>query len=169
MNRFEAARSSRKTPMRHKGYPNKRKQINTRQRRRKMENYTRDNRGTFSSLVLTLKSRLETKTQQESTPKRTATHGALPSRDRQVPSPTSYTQQPPTRKRNTKQDAHATTTHPHPSQPPLPHLPVTSWNGLVEISCPAAATPMMHDSPHPRCAASRAARMTPVFPVASNV
>lgn len=56
-----------------------------------------------------------------------------------------------------------------PPAPALPYLPVMSWNGLVEISCPAAATPMMHDSPHPLWAASRAARMTPVFPVASKV
>lgn len=40
-----------------------------------------------------------------------------------------------------------------PLTPPkaLPcHLrPVTSWNGRVEISLPAAATPMMVETPHP--------------------
>merc|ERR1719373_1468380 len=36
-----------------------------------------------------------------------------------------------------------------PNADPLHTLPVTNWNGLVLISCPEAATPMMHDSPHP--------------------
>ncbi|TNN60940.1 Methionine aminopeptidase 1 [Liparis tanakae] len=35
--------------------------------------------------------------------------------------------------------------------------PVTNWKGLVEISCPAAATPMMTLVPHPLWQASRAA------------
>lgn len=40
---------------------------------------------------------------------------------------------------------------------------------LVAISCPAAATPMMIDSPQPLWHASSAARITPVLPVQSNV
>lgn len=63
--------------------------------------------------------------------------------------------------------------------------PVTSWNAgdwlaqirsqsdmnlrLVEISWPAAATPMTILSPQPLWQASRAARMTPTLPVQSNV
>lgn len=35
--------------------------------------------------------------------------------------------------------------------------PVTSWNGLVAISWPAAATPMMVDTPQPLWHASSAA------------
>lgn len=35
--------------------------------------------------------------------------------------------------------------------------PVTSWKGRVEISCPAAATPMMTLVPQPLWQASRAA------------
>lgn len=40
---------------------------------------------------------------------------------------------------------------------------------LVEISCPAAATPMIIDSPQPLWHASSAARMTPTLPVQSKV
>ena len=47
--------------------------------------------------------------------------------------------------------------------------PVTSWNGRVEISWPAPATPMMTDLPQPRCDDSSAWRMTLVLPVQSNV
>ena len=36
-----------------------------------------------------------------------------------------------------------------PNAVPFQTLPVTSWNGRVEISCPAAATPITHDSPQP--------------------
>ena len=39
--------------------------------------------------------------------------------------------------------------HP-PNAVPFQFLPVTSWKGLVEISFPAAATPMTQDLPHPR-------------------
>jgi hypothetical protein len=52
---------------------------------------------------------------------------------------------------------------------PFQTRPVTSWNGRVEISCPAAATPMMIDWPQPRWHASSAWRMTSVLPVASKV
>ena len=49
------------------------------------------------------------------------------------------------------------------------HLrPVTSWNGRVAISLPAAATPITHDWPQPRCAHSSAARITSTLPVQSN-
>lgn len=44
-----------------------------------------------------------------------------------------------------------------PKAVPFQTRPVTSWNGLVEISCPAPATPMMILSPHPLWQASRAA------------
>src|SRR5271156_1842242 len=40
---------------------------------------------------------------------------------------------------------------------------------LVEISCPAAATPMIMLWPHPLWQASSAARMTPTLPVQSKV
>ena len=50
------------------------------------------------------------------------------------------------------------------------HLrPVTSWNGRVEISLPEAATPMTHETPQPRWAHSKAARMTSTLPVQSKV
>ena len=39
-----------------------------------------------------------------------------------------------------------------PKAVPFQHRPVTNWKGRVPISFPAAATPMMQDSPHPRCA-----------------
>jgi hypothetical protein len=32
---------------------------------------------------------------------------------------------------------------------PFQTLPVTNWNGLVEISCPAPATPITIDCPRP--------------------
>jgi len=44
-----------------------------------------------------------------------------------------------------------------PNADPRQTRPVTSWNGRVEISWPAAATPMMTDSPQPLWQASRAA------------
>src|SRR5262249_47733168 len=46
--------------------------------------------------------------------------------------------------------------------------PVTSWNGRVEISWPAPATPMMMLSPHPRWQHSSACRMVPMLPMHSN-
>jgi len=36
-----------------------------------------------------------------------------------------------------------------PNAVPFQTLPVTSWKGLVDISCPAPATPMITDVPHP--------------------
>ena len=45
-----------------------------------------------------------------------------------------------------------------PKAVPFQVRPVTSWNGRVEISCPAAATPMMVDTPQPLWQLSRAAR-----------
>lgn len=44
-----------------------------------------------------------------------------------------------------------------PKAVPFQVRPVTSWKGRVEISCPAAATPMMTLVPHPLWQASRAA------------
>lgn len=50
------------------------------------------------------------------------------------------------------------------------HLrPVTSWNGRVEISCPAPATPMTTLWPQPRCAHSSAARITLTLPMHSKL
>lgn len=37
-----------------------------------------------------------------------------------------------------------------PNAEPFHTRPVTSWKGRVEISCPAPATPMTTDCPHPR-------------------
>lgn len=45
-----------------------------------------------------------------------------------------------------------------PKAVPRHTRPVTSWKGLVEISCPAPATPAMMLSPQPLWHASRAAR-----------
>ena len=36
-----------------------------------------------------------------------------------------------------------------PNAVPFQVRPVTSWNGLVEISCPAPATPIITDVPQP--------------------
>lgn len=44
-----------------------------------------------------------------------------------------------------------------PKAVPFQTRPVTSWNGRVDISCPAAATPMMVDTPQPLWQDSRAA------------
>lgn len=44
-----------------------------------------------------------------------------------------------------------------PKAVPFQVRPVTSWKGRVEISCPAAATPMMTLVPHPLWQASKAA------------
>lgn len=44
-----------------------------------------------------------------------------------------------------------------PKAVPFQVRPVTSWKGRVEISCPAAATPMMMLVPHPLWQASKAA------------
>merc|ERR1719187_1459245 len=54
-----------------------------------------------------------------------------------------------------------------PKAVPFQFLPVTSWNGLVEISFPAAATPMTQLSPHPLCATSSAHLITCTLPVQS--
>ena len=56
-----------------------------------------------------------------------------------------------------------------PKAVPFQTRPVTSWNGRVEISAPAGATPMMIDSPQPRWLLSSAARMTSTLPVQSKV
>lgn len=47
-----------------------------------------------------------------------------------------------------------------PNAVPFHVLPVISWNGRVAISCPAGATPITQDWPQPRCAHSRALRIT---------
>ena len=44
-----------------------------------------------------------------------------------------------------------------PNAVPFHTRPVTSWNGLVAISVPAGATPIITDTPQPLCADSRAA------------
>lgn len=46
--------------------------------------------------------------------------------------------------------------HP-PNAVPFHTRPVTNWNGLVLISCPAAATPTITDVPHPLWQDSNAA------------
>jgi len=56
-----------------------------------------------------------------------------------------------------------------PKAVPRQERPVTSWNGRVEISLPAPATPMMMLSPQPLWQASNATRMTSVLPMHSNV
>ncbi|SAL04510.1 hypothetical protein AWB83_07032 [Caballeronia ptereochthonis] len=43
-----------------------------------------------------------------------------------------------------------------PNAEPFHWRPVTSWNGRVPISSPAAATPMMNDCPQPLCVHSSA-------------
>ena len=55
-----------------------------------------------------------------------------------------------------------------PKAVPFQVRPVTSWNGRVEISWPAPATPIITDWPQPRCAHSSAERMTLVLPIHSN-
>ena len=55
-----------------------------------------------------------------------------------------------------------------PKAVPFHVRPVTSWNGLVEISVPAAATPTMTEVPHPLRQHSKALRMTLTFPTHSN-
>ena len=56
-----------------------------------------------------------------------------------------------------------------PKAVPFQVRPVTSWKGRVAISAPAGATPMMTDTPQPRWAHSRAARITLTLPVQSKV
>ncbi|SLN77697.1 hypothetical protein ROG8370_03978 [Roseovarius gaetbuli] len=56
-----------------------------------------------------------------------------------------------------------------PNAVPRQLRPVTSWNGRVEISAPAGATPITMLSPQPLCAASSAVRITLTLPVASKV
>jgi hypothetical protein len=51
----------------------------------------------------------------------------------------------------------------------LPDPPVTSWNGRVEISLPASATPMTSITPQPRWHTSSAWRITVVLPVQSKL
>ena len=46
--------------------------------------------------------------------------------------------------------------------------PVTSWNGLVWISFPEAATPMMTDCPQPLCVHSNACLITSTLPMHSK-
>ena len=50
-----------------------------------------------------------------------------------------------------------------------PHPPVTSWNGRVDISWLAPATPMMTLSPQPLWQHSRAWRMVAVLPIHSKL
>ena len=51
----------------------------------------------------------------------------------------------------------------------LPMLRDLSWKGLVAISCPEPATPMMIDSPQPLWQASSATRITFTLPMHSKV
>ena len=56
-----------------------------------------------------------------------------------------------------------------PKALPRQTRPVTSWNGRVEISCPAAATPMMTEVPQPLWQHSSAWRITLVLPMHSKL
>src|SRR3981081_2282386 len=56
-----------------------------------------------------------------------------------------------------------------PNAVPFQTRPVTSWNGRVEISLPASATPPPTEPPQPRWQASSAWRITVVLPVQSKV
>src|SRR3989337_4312597 len=51
-----------------------------------------------------------------------------------------------------------------PNAVPFQTRPVTNWNGRVQISLPAPATPMMIDSPQPRWQHSSAWRITSGLP-----
>ncbi|MDR8823058.1 hypothetical protein FEQ05_06815 [Burkholderia pseudomultivorans] len=55
-----------------------------------------------------------------------------------------------------------------PNAEPFHSRPVTSWNGRVLISSPAAATPMMNDWPQPLCVHSSAWRISFTLPTHSN-
>ena len=55
-----------------------------------------------------------------------------------------------------------------PKAVPFQTRPVTSWNGRVEISWPAPATPMMIDTPQPLWQHSSAWRITLVLPMHSK-
>jgi hypothetical protein len=55
-----------------------------------------------------------------------------------------------------------------PKAVPFQTRPVTSWNGRVEISAPAGATPITTETPQPRCVHSSASRITFTLPVQSN-
>ena len=55
-----------------------------------------------------------------------------------------------------------------PKAEPFQTRPVTSWNGRVEISSPAPATPMITDSPQPLWQHSSAWRMTLTLPMHSK-
>src|SRR5690606_37779261 len=56
-----------------------------------------------------------------------------------------------------------------PNAEPFHTRPVTSWNGRVEISWPAPATPMMTLTPQPRWQHSSAWRMRPTLPTHSKL
>ena len=55
-----------------------------------------------------------------------------------------------------------------PKAEPIQRRPVTSWKGRVEISCPAAATPMMVETPQPLWQHSSAWRISVVLPTHSK-
>ena len=56
-----------------------------------------------------------------------------------------------------------------PKAVPFQTLPVTSWKGRVDISCPAPATPTMTDVPQPRWQHSSAWRITSTLPMHSKL
>ena len=56
-----------------------------------------------------------------------------------------------------------------PKAEPFQTRPVTSWNGRVEISWPAPATPMTTLTPQPRWQHSRAWRMSFTLPTHSKL
>ena len=56
-----------------------------------------------------------------------------------------------------------------PNAVPFQTRPVTSWNGRVEISWPALATPMMTETPQPLCQHSNAWRITFTLPMHSKL
>jgi hypothetical protein len=56
-----------------------------------------------------------------------------------------------------------------PNAEPFQTLPVTSWNGRVEISCPEPATPMITETPQPRWQHSSAWRITFTLPMHSKL
>jgi hypothetical protein len=52
---------------------------------------------------------------------------------------------------------------------PFHTRPVKSWNGRFWISATEGATPMMTETPQPRCVQSSAARITLTLPVQSKL
>ena len=56
-----------------------------------------------------------------------------------------------------------------PNAVPFHTRPVTSWNGRVEISWPAPATPMMTLTPQPRWQHSSAWRISSTLPTHSKL